>query len=314
MKKILEGKVAVLTGAGHGIGREVALLMAAQGAQVVVNDLGTSYQGYGASPAVADAVVAEILMAGGEAVASHDSIATSAGADRIIQTAVSHYGRIDTLVNLAGIYRIGLPWDMSDEDWDEVIKVHLYGYFYCSRAALRIMREAIGQNKQSSGRLINFTSHSGIIGSPGRPNYCAAKGGILALTYSTAIDLDGSGITCNAIAPHAVTLPPERIREEVSDAQILQLARKRGMPDATPADIERLRRQILGGEPDTIAPLVAWLASDEAQHVTGRIFHMIEGMVSVIAKAEEKPVVRKDSPFTIEDISQAMETLVPRQP
>src|ERR1700741_1913776 len=196
---LLTGKVAVITGAGRGIGREEALLLAKHGAKVVVNDLGGHFDGTGQSRSPAEDVVKEIRSAGGEAVANFESVTDFKAAKRIVDCAVDNFGKLNIVVNNAGILRDRMIFNMSEEDWDAVINVHLKGSFACTRAAAPHMRQ------QKSGRIINITSTSGLIGNYGQANYAAAKMGIVGLTKATALDLGRYGATANCIAPFAWT-------------------------------------------------------------------------------------------------------------
>jgi NAD(P)-dependent dehydrogenase (short-subunit alcohol dehydrogenase family) len=196
---MLKGKVAVVTGAGRGIGREIALLMARHGAQVVVNDYGGSAAGSGGENAPADEVVTEIAKAGGKAVANYDSVASMAGGQAIVKKAVDTFGRVDIIVNNAGILRDRMIFNMTEEEWDAVINTHLKGTFAVTRAAAPLMRE------QKGGRIINMTSTSGLIGNVGQANYAAAKLGIFGLTKATALDMGRYNVTANCISPFAWT-------------------------------------------------------------------------------------------------------------
>ena len=244
---MLKDKVAVVTGAGGGIGRGTALLLAKEGASVVVNDIGGSAAGEGRDPTPADKVVAEITAAGGTAVSNYDSVASMAGGEKIIGTALEKFGRIDIVVNNAGILRDRMIFNMSEEEWDAVINVHLKGTFACTRAAAPHMRQ------QKSGRIINITSTSGLIGNYGQANYAAAKMGIVGFTKAVALDLGRYGATANCIAPFAWTRMIGTIPTET---------------EAQKVRVEKLKRMA----PALIAPLVAFLASAAAQEVTGQIF------------------------------------------
>jgi NAD(P)-dependent dehydrogenase (short-subunit alcohol dehydrogenase family) len=243
----LEGKVAIVTGSGRGIGREIALLMAKEGAKVVVNDLGGGPDGKGNDVKVADQVVQEIKEQGGEAVANYDSVAEFDNGQKMVQQALDTFGRIDVVVNNAGILRDRMVFNMSEEEWDSVIAVHLKGSFNMTRAAAPHFKQ------QKSGRFINFTSTSGLIGNIGQANYGAAKLGIAGLTKITALDMQRYNVTANAIAPFAWSRLIGTIPTETEDQK------KR---------VEKIQRM----SPAFIAPMVAYLASDAASDVTGQIF------------------------------------------
>jgi len=301
MGKRLEGKVAVVTGSGRGIGKGIAVTMADEGASIVVNDLGGKLDGTGKSP-IADEVVAEIEKKGGKAAPNYDSVATREGAENIIQTAVDSFGRIDILVNNAGILRDRMLWNMTDEEWDAVLQTHLYGHFYCARAAATQMRSAIKEGKQQGGRIINFTSHAGIIGNAGQPNYGAAKMGVVGFTYSCALALWRYGITCNAVAPRAVT----RLTDTIPDDKLRQIAASRGVDDAAALPSEDLKKIFLGDTPETVAPLVCWLASDESKHVNGHVFVASGERVGVFSFMEEAKLAFKDGAFTVDEVFRVM--------
>jgi NAD(P)-dependent dehydrogenase (short-subunit alcohol dehydrogenase family) len=244
---LLKGKVAVVTGAARGIGREIAMLMARLGARVVVNDYGGSEAGQGTGAAPADEAVAEIRKAGGEAVANYDSVASMAGGQRIVQTAMDSFGRIDIVVNNAGILRDRMIFNMTEEEWDAVINTHLKGSFAVTRAAAPHMRE------QRSGRFVNMTSTSGLVGNVGQANYAAAKLGIVGLTKVTALDMARYNVTANCISPFAWTRMIGTIPTET---------------EAQKARVEKIKKM----SPAHIAPVAAFLASDFAKEVTGQIF------------------------------------------
>ena len=265
MPNLLEGKVAVITGAGRGIGRGVALLMAEHGANIVVNDPGVGPDGVGTDDGPADQVVAEINGVGGTAVANHDTVATSEGGEGIIRTALDNFGRIDILVNNAGILRDRMIFNMSEEEWDAVYAVHLKGHFNTTKPASVLMRQ------QRYGRIINFSSESGLHGNAGQANYGAAKSGIAGFTRVVARDLGRYGVTCNAIAPRAWTRLTAGVAEQRPAAV---QAQRQAEPDA-PTGIARM-------DPDDIAPMTCYLATDAAWNVNGQVFHVYGGYVAVL--------------------------------
>ena len=199
----LDGRVAIVTGAGRGIGRSVARLLASEGASVVVNDLGSAVDGSGNDSGPAHEVVAEIAEAGGKAVANGADISVFAAAENLVQTAIEEFGRLDILVNVAGILRDRMVFNMTEQEWDDVIRVHMKGTFNTTRFASAHWRSLRDESAQN--RIINFTSVSGLHGAPGQPNYAAAKMGIVGLTWSSARALAKYGVTVNAISPGAAT-------------------------------------------------------------------------------------------------------------
>lgn len=213
--KLLDGKSIIVTGAGGGIGREIALLMARYGASVVVNDLGASLAGDASDKGAAQRVVDEITAAGGKAVANQSSVADPQGASDIVDTALQAFGRLDSVVNNAGILRDRFFHKMSSDDWDAVIKVHLYGAYYVSRAAASIFKE------QESGSLIHMTSTSGLIGNFGQANYSAAKLGVVALSKSIALDMQKFNVRSNCIAPFAWSRMISSIPTDTPEQQAL---------------------------------------------------------------------------------------------
>lgn len=258
MARLCEGKIAIVTGAGRGIGREHALSLASQGAKVVVNDLGGNVDGSGGDLSPADQVVAEIRGMGGEAVSNGDSVSDWAGAERLINTAIEAFGDLNIVVNNAGILRDRMLFSMSEAEWDAVINVHLKGTFAPTRFACVYWREQSKAGKPVSGRIINTTSVSGIYGNPGQTNYGAAKAGIASFTNIAALEMSRYGVTVNAVAPVALTRMTE------------------GLGPAPESDEEREKRS-----PRWIAPIVTWLASDEAAGVTGRIFEASGDVLAV---------------------------------
>jgi NAD(P)-dependent dehydrogenase (short-subunit alcohol dehydrogenase family) len=251
---LLDGKVTVVTGAGNGIGRASALLFAREGAQVLVNDLGSARDGSGAAAASADAVVAEIRAAGGHAEASYDSVCSSDGAEAIIAKALSVYGRIDVLVNNAGILRDKTLLKMSSEEWQAVLDVHLTGSFLCTQAAARRMKD------QGRGSIINTTSVSGMLGNFGQANYAAAKAGIYGLTRTASIELQRYGVRVNAVAPIAKT----RLTEDLPM-------------------FEKIEDTL---SPEHVAPAHLFLASALSNDVTGVVLAVAGARMSVFKVVE----------------------------
>jgi len=277
VSKLCEGRVAIVTGAGRGIGREHALSLASAGAKVVVNDLGAGVDGSGGDQSPAHQVVEEIKGMGGQAVANGDDISSWEGAQRLINTAIETLGDLHVVVNNAGILRDRMLTNMTEEEWDAVIKVHLKGTFAPSRWAAAYWREQAKAGKPVSGRIINTTSVSGIYGNIGQTNYGAAKAGIASFTNIAALELARFGVTVNAVAPVALTRMTE------------------GLGNAPETDEEREMRS-----PRWIAPIVTWLASEEAAHVTGRVFEA-SGQVLAIAEGWHRGPTHKpvDDPSTL---------------
>ena len=251
---ICEGRVAIVTGAGRGIGREHALLLAREGAKVVVNDLGGEADGSGASLTPAQEVVAEITAMGGEAIVNGDDVSDWAGAQRMVNSAIETFGDLHVLVNNAGILRDRVLANMLEDEWDAVIRVHLKGTFAPARWATAYWREQTKAGKPVDGRIINTTSVSGIFGNAGQGNYGAAKAGIAAFTIITAQEVYRYGVTVNAISPGALTRMTAGLMPEDSGAD-------RG--------------------PQWIAPICAWLASPLSKNVTGRVFHVAGNKLSI---------------------------------
>jgi NAD(P)-dependent dehydrogenase (short-subunit alcohol dehydrogenase family) len=277
MAGLLSGKVAVVTGAGGGIGREHAIALAREGARVVVNDLGSDRHGGGRGAEMADRVVEEIRAAGGEAAASYDSVATREGADGIVWTALSRFGRIDVLVNNAGILRDRTLLNMSEDDFERVLDVHLRGTFLCTQAAARAMKV-----QGSGGRIVNTTSLSGLLGNFGQANYAAAKAGIYGLTRVCSLELQKHGVMVNAIAPVALT------------RMTADLAMMKG---ATAKDLG----------PQHVAPVVVFLASDLAADITGQVVG-VQGRRVFLYRMETTEGVERDpavGPWTAAELREA---------
>jgi NAD(P)-dependent dehydrogenase (short-subunit alcohol dehydrogenase family) len=284
---LLDGKVAVVTGAGRGIGRSHARLLAAEGARVVVNDLGTTGEGGGRDAALAREVVEEITASGGIAVANGESVASWDGAGAVVQQAIDEFGRLDILVNNAGFLRDAMSFNMTEEQWDSVIDVHLKGHMAMCHHATKHWRALGKAGDEVSGRIINTASESGLFGQAGQANYSAAKAGIVSMTIVIAREMKKYNVTANVVCPRALT----RMTATVGGAE-----------------------EYMQGpewEPDNISPLVAFLASDAAADVSGQIFvvfgtrvHLMEGitLANTLDRGEgrwtpQELVARKDELF-----------------
>ena len=258
---MLDGKVAIVTGAGRGIGRGVALALAEAGASVVVDDLGVNVDGSNANQGPADEVVAEIEKKGGKAVACFESVSTMEGGEKIIQTALDKFGKLDIIATPAGILRDRMFFNMAEEEWDSVIETHLKGHFTVLKPASVIFRQ------QRSGRIITFTSGAGLSGNTGQANYSAAKGGIAGLTRTVALDLGRYGVTVNCIAPAAMT----RMTQSVPDS-----AREKRQQQGLAQRSQTMR---MLGDADDIAPMVVYLASEDAWWINGHVFMVSGGTI-----------------------------------
>ena len=280
MSKMLENKVALVTGAGRGIGREIAMMMAAHGAKVVVNDPGVSLEGNDESDAPARDVVREITSAGGEAIADFGSVSDPASAREMVGAAVEKFGKIDIVVNNAGILRDVIFHKMTDSDWDSVLKVHLYGSFNVSRAAAEHFR------KQESGTFVHMTSTSGLVGNPGQANYSAAKMGIVGLSKSLALDMAQFNVRSNCISPFA-------------------WSRMVGSIPNTPDQEERLKNLRML-TPDKIATLAVFLASDDAREVNGQILAVRGNEIFLMSQPRPLRSVHRSEGWTPETLRDHM--------
>jgi len=278
-QRMLEGKVVVVTGSGGGIGRDIALAMARQGAKIVVNDVGASLAGEGHNDGPAQAVVNEIAAFDGQATASTDSVADAAGAARIVQNALDVFGRIDCVVNNAGILRDRFFHKMSEEEFDAVVKVHLYGSYYVSRAAADHFKA------QRGGAFVHMTSTSGLIGNLAQANYSAAKLGIAGLSKSIALDLQKFGVRSNCIAPFAWSRMIDSIKIDSPEQE---------------ARVEKIKQMT----PAKIAPLAVFLASEQAADVTGQIFAVRNNEIFLMSQPRPVRSVHRGEGWTPETIAQ----------
>jgi NAD(P)-dependent dehydrogenase (short-subunit alcohol dehydrogenase family) len=296
MGDMLAGRVAVVTGAGRGIGRGVALGLAAEGAKVVVNDFGVNVDGSTPSAGPAFDVVEEIRRAGGEAVANTDSVATWDGAAKIVGAALEQFGRLDALVTCAGILRDRMIFNMGEEEWDAVIAVHLKGTFNCVRHACTHMRE------RRYGRIVTFSSGSGLFGNPGQANYGAAKSAIGGLTKVAARDLGKYGITVNSICPVAGTRMT--VNDEVRRAREIRKQQGIQREDRGVAQIEEL-------DPDDIAPMVVYLASEHAGAINGQFFLCFGSQVSLVSQPRPvKTLYKPEGNWTLDELERLAPTTV----
>ncbi|MCZ2109589.1 MAG: SDR family NAD(P)-dependent oxidoreductase [Dehalococcoidia bacterium] len=288
----LEGKTAIITGAGRGIGREVALLYAREGARVIVNDLGVSVDGEGKDNSPAQMVVDEIRAAGGEAIANYADVADMDQAEDLVRAALNEWGKLDILVNVAGILRDRMIFNMTEEEWDAVVRVHMKGTFATSRFASIHWRQA-----RQGGRLINFTSGSGLFGAPGQPNYAAAKMGIWGFTLSCARALGRYGVTANSIGPGAATRMTATVPQDRWSAGRL-------------ADDDPER------SPANIAPPLVYLASDEGDWVTGRCFGISGYRITLYSQIEPQIVLQGNERWSVDSLfsrfEQAFGPAIPR--
>jgi NAD(P)-dependent dehydrogenase (short-subunit alcohol dehydrogenase family) len=293
MRGRCDGRVVIVTGAGRGLGRAHALAFAAAGAQVVVNDIGTSREGEGRSAAPAQQVVDEIVAAGGAAVASVDDVAEWSGAETLVGTAIDRFGRLDVLVNNAGFLRDRMLVGMSVEEWDAVIRVHLRGHFCPLRHASGYWREQSKAGTPVDARVINTSSGAGLMGSVGQGNYSAAKAGIVGMTLVAAAELGRYGVTVNAIAPAART-------------RMTEVA----MPDAMRAPGAGFDAMAA----ENVSPLVVWLGSADSRDVTGRVFEVAGGVVGVADGWHHGPQRDRGARWRPEDLGDVVRELLVEAP
>lgn len=290
---ICDGRVVIVTGAGGGLGREHALAFAAEGAKVIVNDLGVSNHGEGGSKGPAEQVVQEIVDAGGEAAANTDSVSDFAATRRMVEQAVDTFGRLDVVVNNAGFVRDRMFFSTSEEEWDAIIDVHLKGHFCLSKHAAEYWRGLSKAGSAVDARIVNTSSGAGLQGSVGQASYSAAKGGIATLTLVQAAELGRYGVTANAIAPSARTRMTEAIFDDLQ------------APDGDAFD---------AGHPGNVSPLVVWLGSPESREVTGRIFEVKGGLVGVSDGWRDGPTYDKGARWAPDEIGAKVMELVGQAP
>lgn len=281
---LFDGKVAIVTGAGRGIGRQEALLLASEGASVVVNDLGGTRDGEGADVGPAQQVVDEIVAAGGKAVANLDDCSSWTGAERMVNQAIDAFGGLDVLVNNAGILRDKMSFNMTEEEWDSVVKVHLKGHFAPSRFAGAYWRQKSKESGEKvNAKIVNTTSESGLYGNAGQANYAAAKAGIAAMTIVLARELDRFGVRVNCVAPVALT----RLTEDL-------------MGGNDPAAAAERAKKL---DPANVAAGVAWLASDESEGITAQVLKIQGGMAQIVQGWRPVSQVTSAQTWTIESIA-----------
>ncbi len=286
MADILKDQVAIVTGAGRGVGRGVAMLMAAEGAKVVVVDPGVNVDGSGSDSSPAEQVVAEIQAEGGIAVASHESVVTMQGGENIVKTAVDSFGKLDIVVTCAGILRDRMIFNMSEEEWDDVIAVHLKGTFTIVKHACILFRQ------QRSGKIITFSSETGLVGNSGQANYGAAKSGIAGFTKVVARDMGRYGVTANSIAPRATT----RMIRAIPDTA-REIRERGGVASISGED------QIQNLDPDDVAPFVVYLASEYGTNINGQTFLVAGSNVSLMSQPRPQKTIYNEGQWSLEDLA-----------
>jgi len=284
MANYLDGKVAIVTGSGRGIGAGVAKALAGEGAKVIVNDIGAALDGEGLSNTPAEQVVDEIKSSGGEAVPNYKDISTMEGGESVVQSAVDTYGQLDIVVTVAGILRDRMIFNMTEEEWDDVVRVHLKGTFTVCKHAAILYRQ------QRSGRIVTFASESGLFGNTGQANYAAAKSGIAGFTKVAAKDLGRYGVTANSICPRANT----RMTQSVPDAA-------RQLRADRPQDREETPQE-LAMHPEDIGPFVAYLSSDQAASINGQTFLVYDGVITKLSLPRRIRTIFKQGRWTTEEL------------